>query len=81
MQTDQQQKKPKHSWAVMAHAFINPGPWEVEAGGFLSSRTARAIQRNLVSKPPPKKKKKKKKRKKQTNQSTILSYTEFTNHI
>jgi hypothetical protein len=26
--------------------------WEAEAGRFLSSRTARAIQRNLVSKNP-----------------------------
>jgi hypothetical protein len=34
----------------MVHAF-NPSTWEAaEAGGFLSSRTARAIQRNLVSK-------------------------------
>jgi hypothetical protein len=50
---------------VVAHAF-NPSTWEAEAGGFLrvqvykvSSRTARAIQRNPVSE----KKKKRKKRK------------------
>jgi hypothetical protein len=36
-------------WAVVAHAF-NPSTWEAETGGFLSSRTARAIQRNPVSK-------------------------------
>jgi hypothetical protein len=43
--------------AVVAHAF-NPSAWEAEAGGFLSlslvyrvsSRTARATQRNPVSK-------------------------------
>jgi hypothetical protein len=34
---------------MMAHAF-NPNTGEAEAGGFLSSRTARAIQRNPVSK-------------------------------
>jgi hypothetical protein len=32
---------------VVAHAF-NPSTQEAEAGGFLSSRTARAIQRNPV---------------------------------
>jgi hypothetical protein len=32
---------------VVAHAF-NPRTWEAEAGGFLSSRTARAIHRNPV---------------------------------
>jgi hypothetical protein len=32
---------------VVVHAF-SPSTWEVEAGGFLSSRTARAIQRNPV---------------------------------
>jgi hypothetical protein len=55
--------------AVVAHAF-NPSTWEAEAGGFLSSRpawsrvssrTARAIQRNPVSK------KKQKQKPKQTN--------------
>jgi hypothetical protein len=46
----------------MVHAF-NPSTWEAaEAGGFLSSRTARAIQRNLVSKKTKKPKKKKKKK-------------------
>jgi hypothetical protein len=44
---------------VVAHAF-NPSTWEAEAGGFLSPRTARAIQRNPVSKNQKKKKKKKK---------------------
>jgi hypothetical protein len=33
----------------MAHAF-NPSTWEAEAGRFLSSRTARDIQRNPASK-------------------------------
>jgi hypothetical protein len=54
-------------WAVVAHAF-NPSTWEAETGGFLSSRpawslyrvssrTARATQRNPVSKKKKKKKK------------------------
>ena len=34
---------------MVAHAF-NPSTREAEAGRFLSSRTARAIQRNPVSK-------------------------------
>jgi hypothetical protein len=45
----------KICWAVVAHAF-NPSTWEAEAGGFeaslvyrVSSRIARAIQRNPVS--------------------------------
>jgi hypothetical protein len=51
-------KKEFESWAVVAHAF-NPSTWEAEAGEFLSSRptwsrvssrTARAIWRNPVSK-------------------------------
>jgi hypothetical protein len=51
---------------VVAHAF-NPRTWEAEAGRFLSSRpswstvssrTARAIQRNPVSKNQKKKKEK-----------------------
>jgi hypothetical protein len=41
---------------VVAHAF-NPSTGEADAGGFLSSRTARATQRNPVSNPPPPKKK------------------------
>ena len=51
------------------HAF-NPSTWEAEAGGFsefeaslvykVSSRTARVIQRNPVSKKTKKKKKPKK---------------------
>jgi hypothetical protein len=54
--------------AVVAHAF-NPSIWEAEAGRFLSlrpslvyrvsSRTARAAQRNPVSKNPKKQKTKK----------------------
>jgi hypothetical protein len=50
----------KHCRAVVAHAF-NPSTWEAEAGGFLSSRTARATQRNPVSKKPNQKKKKNRK--------------------
>ena len=56
--------------AVVAHTF-NPSTWEAEAGGFLSSRTARATQRNPVSKnkkqnkTKQKQKKKKEKRKKE----------------
>jgi hypothetical protein len=41
---------------VVAHT-LNPSIREAEAGGFLSSRTARAIQRNAVKSPPPPKKK------------------------
>ena len=43
---------------MVVHAF-NPSTREAEAGGFLSSRTARATQRNLVSKIQKKKKKSK----------------------
>jgi hypothetical protein len=62
--------------SVVAHAF-NPSTGEVEAGGFLefeaslvyrvSSRTARAIQRNPVSKNQNKQTKKKTKQTKQKN--------------
>jgi hypothetical protein len=48
---------------MVAHTF-NPSTWEAEAGGFLSSRTARAIQRNPVSKKQNKTKQNKKKKKK-----------------
>ena len=34
---------------VVVRAF-NPSTWEAEAGGFLSSRTARVTHRNPVSK-------------------------------
>jgi hypothetical protein len=46
----------------VVHAF-NPSTWEAEAGGFLSSRTARTIQRNAVSKNQKKKEKRKEKEK------------------
>jgi hypothetical protein len=42
-------KKETLGRAVVAHAF-NPSTREAEAGRLLSSRTARAIQRNSVSK-------------------------------
>jgi hypothetical protein len=51
--------KSSRSQAVVAHTF-NPSTWVAEAGRFLSSRTARATQRNPVSKKQEKKKKKKK---------------------
>jgi hypothetical protein len=51
------------SWAVVAHAF-NPSTREAEAGGFLSSRTARATQRNPISKKQKNKQTKKTKNKK-----------------
>jgi hypothetical protein len=41
----------------VAHAF-NPSTWKAEAGGFLSSRTARATLRNPVSKNQKEKRKK-----------------------
>jgi hypothetical protein len=44
---DLKYKKCNMRQAVVAHAF-NPSTLEAEAGGFLSSRTARGIQRNLV---------------------------------
>jgi hypothetical protein len=63
-------KKKKKSRVVVVHAF-NPSTPEAEAGGFLSSSpawstkwTARAIQRNPVSKTKTKKKPKKQKQKK-----------------
>ena len=53
-----QQLRALTGWVVVAQAF-NPSTWEAEAGGFLSSRpawstkvssrTARATQRNPVS--------------------------------
>jgi hypothetical protein len=43
---------------MVVHAF-SPSTWEAEAGRFLSSRTARATQRNPVLKNQKKKKKKK----------------------
>ena len=42
---------------MVAHAF-NPSTWEAEAGRFLSSRIARATQRNHVSKKQKKQKQK-----------------------
>jgi hypothetical protein len=50
----------------VAHTF-NPSTWEAEAGGFLSSRTAKATQRNPVSK------NKKTKNKKQTKKQKAKS--------
>jgi hypothetical protein len=55
--------KNQNRQAVVAHAF-NSTTLEAEAGGFLSSRTARATQRSPVSTPPPKKKKNKTKQSK-----------------
>jgi hypothetical protein len=64
--------------AVVAHTF-NPSTWEAEAGGFLSSRTARATQRNPVSKNKKqnktKQKQKKKKRKKKKRNSHNIKPT------
>ena len=54
----------KKSQAVVAHAF-SPSTWEIEASGFLSSRTARTAQRNPVSKNKQEKKKKKKRKRKE----------------
>jgi hypothetical protein len=51
---------------IVAPAF-NPSTWEAEAGRFLSSRPATAIQRNPVSEKKKKKKKKKRKEKKKKN--------------
>jgi hypothetical protein len=59
---------------VVAHAF-NPSIWEAEAGGFLSSRlvyrvssrTARATQRNPVSKNKKQTNKQKKPKQQQQN--------------
>jgi hypothetical protein len=49
------------SQTVGAHTF-NPSTWAAEAGGFLSSRTARTTQRNPVSKKQKKQNKRNKKR-------------------
>jgi hypothetical protein len=62
---------------MMAHAF-NPSTWEAEAGGFLSSRpawstecsrTARATQRNPVSKKQTNKQTKNKTKQNKTKQN------------
>ena len=53
------------------HAF-NPSTWEAEAGRFLSSRTARTIQRNPVSKNQKRKKEKKRKEKKKKENLSSL---------
>jgi hypothetical protein len=65
---------------VVAHTF-NPSTREAEAGGFLSSRpaykvssrTARAIQRNPISK-NQKRKKKRKKEEKRKYKNAIKCY-------
>jgi hypothetical protein len=41
---------------VVAHTF-NPSTWEAEAGGFLSSRTARATEKPCLKKNKKKQKK------------------------
>jgi hypothetical protein len=46
---DAQKKKQNKKQIVVVHAF-NPSTWQADADGFLSSRTARAVQRNPVSK-------------------------------
>jgi hypothetical protein len=58
-------KKVHSCWAVVAHAF-NISTWVVEAGRFLSSRPARSIQRNPVSK-----------KQKQTNKQTTTKESVF----
>jgi hypothetical protein len=58
----------------VAHTF-NSSTQEAEAGGFLSSRTARAIQRNPFSK--KKKKKRKKLGKQPSSQKEIRETTPF----
>jgi hypothetical protein len=77
--------------AVVAHAF-NPSTWEAEAGEFLSSRselevslvyrvssrTARATQRNPVS---DKKKKKKKKKGRVLNDIVNIGVLLHTLHV
>jgi hypothetical protein len=64
------------------HAF-NPSTQESEAGGFLSSRTARAIQRNPVSKNQKNKQtnknKTKNKTKKPRNSQKIQTRSQVTN--
>ena len=54
---------------VVAHIF-NPSTREAETGGFLSLRTARAIQRNSVSK--------NKQTNKQTDRQTKKKVLEFS---
>jgi hypothetical protein len=54
--------KERCSPVVVAPAF-NPSTWEAEAGGYLSSRPARATQRNPVSKNQKKKERKKERKK------------------
>jgi hypothetical protein len=63
---------------VVAHAF-NPSTWEAEAGGYLSlrpawsrvsSRTARAIQRNHVLKKPKIKRKREREKEREKDRQT-----------
>jgi hypothetical protein len=70
---------------VVVHAF-NPSTWETETGRFLSSRTAwstnkvssrtaRATQRNPVSKKP--KRKKEKEKEKEKEKKTLLFFARW----
>jgi hypothetical protein len=58
---------------VVVYAF-NPSTWEAETGGFLSSRTARATQRNPVSKKKKKKKERKKRKEKKRKEKKKKSH-------
>ena len=58
---------------MVAHAF-NPSTREAGAGGFLSSRTARATQRNPVSKNQKKNKKTKKQKQKRIHLTTPIDF-------
>jgi hypothetical protein len=55
---------------VVAHTF-NASTQEAVAGGFLSSRTARNIQKNPVSKKKKKKKEKNRKKKERNKKENI----------
>jgi hypothetical protein len=63
----EKQNKP----GVVVHAF-SPSTREAEAGGFLSSKTARATQRNPVLKKKKKRKKERKRKEKQNKKSIKL---------
>jgi hypothetical protein len=65
------QKRDKSGPGVVAHTF-DPSTWEAEAGRFLSSRIARATQRNPVSK-KTKTKTKKQQRKKEKRLEELQS--------
>jgi hypothetical protein len=71
--------KNKLSLEVVAYTF-NSSTWEADAGGFLSSRTPRAIQRNPVSKKQKKTKQTNKKKNKLNRKKDIVMAQNSRSH-